>query len=269
MSAAPPPPVLSLRDVGATLGGRPVVEAANLSFVAGERVALIGPNGAGKSTLLKRMAGLMHGPGEVRLGANDLAGVPVTTRARHIAYLPQQRQIGWPIRVRDLVALGRVPHGADPLRPGIVDGAAIERAMQALEVVQWADRPATALSQGEQARVLVARALATEADILLADEPVAALDPRHQLEMLGALAAESHAGRLVVVVLHDLALAAEWASRIVLMVEGRILADGLPHDVLQPELISRAFGIQAEVEAANNTAAHRAPLLRFTLPRTC
>jgi iron complex transport system ATP-binding protein len=235
--------LLSLRSVGARLDGRPVLENVTLGCAVGERVALVGPNGAGKSTLLRRIAGLTPGDGNLHIGGEDLARMSPAARARRIAFLPQQRQIAWPIPVRDLVMLGRMPHGIDPLRPRAEDRAAVAAVMARLGIADWALRPATSLSQGEQARVLLARALATEADILLADEPIAALDPRHQLDALAALAEEATRGALVIAVLHDLALASQWANRVILLHDGKVLADGPPQSVITPAHLAASFGV--------------------------
>lgn len=240
---------LDLSDVTALLDGRTVLGPVSLGIEAAERIALIGPNGAGKSTLLRRMAGLIGGGGRILLDGVPLTDITPAERARRISVLPQQRQIAWPIPVRDLVALGRLPHGGDPMHLSGRDSAAIARALDRLQLTGWSDRPATALSQGEQARVLLARALATEAPLLLADEPIAALDPRHQLEALAVLAEEAEAGRTVVAVLHDLALAADWASRVILLHEGRIVADGTPSETLTPERVAAVFGVSLRSDA--------------------
>jgi iron complex transport system ATP-binding protein len=234
---------LELADVTAVLEGRRVLGPINLKVHGHERIALVGPNGAGKSTLLRRMAGLMGGDGRITLNSTQLDHLTKGQRARAISFLPQQRQIAWPIPVRDLVALGRMPHGADPSHVRGDDQAAVMRALARLDLEDWAERPATALSQGEQARVLLARVLATEAPLLLADEPIAALDPRHQLETLGVLAEEADAGRSVIAVLHDLALASQWASRVILLVDGHVLADGPAAVALTPAHVLSAFGV--------------------------
>jgi iron complex transport system ATP-binding protein len=168
-------------------------------------------------------------------------------RARTIAYLPQNGTVAWPLPVRDVVALGRLPHGEQPDRLPIRGEEAVVRAMQAVSLQGFEHRPVTELSGGERARVLLARALATQAPVLLVDEPVAALDPRHQLVVLDVLRSQAGAGATVVAVMHDLSLAARFADRLVLMLDGRIAAYGPPAEVLTPAHLRRCFGVQAVV----------------------
>ncbi len=222
-----------------------VVTDATMSLAAGDFVALVGPNGAGKSTLLRALAGLLPpAAGRVLLAGRDLASIPHPERARTIALLPQTAPIHWPIRVERLVALGRLPHLDAFHRPTGADRDAIARAMAATRVAHLAARPATHLSAGERARVLLARVLATGAPILLADEPVAALDPYHQLQVMELLAAEAARGRAVLVVLHDLGLASRFCPRTLLMSEGRVVADGPTASVLSDDLLAATYGIR-------------------------
>ena len=237
--------LLALDAVGAVLGGLRVLSDITARIAPGERIALVGPNGAGKSTLLRRMAGLVAGPGQITLDGQALESLSRVERARRIAFLPQGHDIAWPIPVADLVMLGRLPHGADLARPSQDDRRACDRAMQRLRIDGWRTRAATTLSHGEQARVLLARALATEAPLLLADEPVAALDPAHQIGVLDTLAAEAAQGASVMVVLHDLGLAAQWASRILLLGGGRLIHDGPPAETLTASRISTTYAVCA------------------------
>ena len=215
----------------------------DLTLAAGERVAILGPNGAGKSSLLRRIAGLERGAGRIELEGRPIEDFDAPARARRIAYLPQARSIAWPLPVEKIVALGRLPLGADPDRPGPDDCRAIEAALAALGLSAWRDRAATALSAGEQARVLLARALATEAPLLLADEPVAALDPHHQIAVLDALTTRAEAGQAVAIVLHDFVLAQRFASRILLLDRGRLVADDAPEAVLVPDVVDPVFKV--------------------------
>jgi iron complex transport system ATP-binding protein len=168
-------------------------------------------------------------------------------RARTVAYLPQSGSIAWPIPVRSVVALGRMPHGERSTHLTERGEAAVAAAIAAAGLHGFEARPATELSGGERARVLLARALATQAPILLADEPVAALDPRHQLLVLDVLRDQARGGASVIAVMHDLPLAARFADRVLLMHEGRIEADGAPRDVLTPAQLANSFGIEASV----------------------
>ncbi|MFQ5347233.1 MAG: ABC transporter ATP-binding protein [Rhodothalassiaceae bacterium] len=236
---------LEAQALGISLDEARVVADATMALAAGEFVALVGPNGAGKSTLLRALAGLLPpAAGRVLLEGRDLATIPLAARARAIALLPQAAPVHWPIRVERLVALGRLPHLDAFHRPTGADRDAVARAMAATRVTHLAARPATHLSAGERARVLLARVLATGAPVLLADEPVAALDPYHQLQVMELLAAEAARGRAVLVVLHDLGLASRFCPRTLLMHRGRILADGPTDAVLSDDRLAATYGIR-------------------------
>ena len=232
--------LLALDALGVLRGPCPVVEGVSLTVGRGEVVGLVGPNGAGKTTLMRAALGLLP-----RRGRSSLAAMPPGTRARHAAWLPQGREIAWPVTVETLVGLGRVPHGAGAGALTGADRQAVTRALDRMDLAGFRDRIATRLSGGEQARVLLARALAQEAPLLLADEPIAGLDPAHQIatmEVFRALAAE---GRGVLVSLHDLTLAARYCDRLLLLGKGRLLAEGAPAEVLSPDRLARVFGITA------------------------
>lgn len=237
---------LEARNVSIAIKGASIVSGATLGISTGELIGLIGPNGAGKSTLLKAMLGLRpRDGGDVLLDGADFLAHGTTQRARNVAFLPQERQVEWRLPSRDIVMLGRYPHRSRFGGPTADDRAAVSRALDAVDGHAVADRPVSVLSGGERTRVLLARALAVEAPILLADEPIAALDPWHQLHVMEILRERARAGAGILVVIHDLALAARFMDRLVLMHAGRIVADGLPAEVLSPELLARVYRIDA------------------------
>lgn len=231
--------LLSIRNLSVRRGDQVPLHPATLQVAPGEFVGLIGPNGAGKSTLLRAALGLIAATGD-----SSLAGLPLPARARAAAWLPQARDIAWPVSVRHLVALAR---NGDEQAPQVRD------ALERMDVARFAERPATALSGGEQARVLIARALAQDTPLLLADEPIAGLDPAHQIGCMQCFATLAAEGRGVVASLHDLSLAARHCTRIVVLSQGRIVADGAPRTVLTPALLEQVFAIRchlAEVAGA-------------------
>ena len=233
-----------------SLKGREVLRGLDLAAEPGRLTAIIGRNGAGKTTLLKVLAGLIA----PRAGVALLDGVDIGTwergqLARALAYLPQERLVHWALDARAVVALGRLPYQPFGAGESDADRAAIDAALAAMDASHLAGRPVPELSGGERARVLVARALAQEPRVLLADEPAAGLDPAHQLALFHHLAALAAAGRTVVVALHDLSLAARFCHAVALVHEGRTLAAGTPQEVLTPEHLAAAYGITARYQA--------------------
>lgn len=229
--------LLSLTDIAVTRRNRPILHGVSLSLAAGEFVGLIGPNGAGKSTLMEAALGLL--PHE---GRSNLAQMSAADRARAAAYLPQTRDIAWPVSVEDLVALGRIPWPGGGRGPA--DLAAIDRAIDRLGLQDFRKRTALRLSGGEQNRALIARALAQDTPLLLADEPAAGLDPAQQLACMALFRDLAREGRGVLASVHDLALAARYCTRLVLLAERQVLADGPPDEVLTDALLHRAFAIR-------------------------
>lgn len=239
--------VLALQNCSVTLGDRQVLNRVGLHLHSGEVLGLIGPNGAGKSTLLRVLAGLQDSEnGIVQILGQDARTMSPTTRSRALAYLPQTGSVAWSMTVAATVMLGRLPHRSALKQPGPDDHAAVDRAMKACDVHQFRDRPVNQLSGGERARVLLARALATEADTLLADEPIAGLDPHHQLAVMDTLrhlADDRRTG--VIIVLHDLTMAARYCDRLLLLSGGGMVADGAPTDVLTAENLENVYGVRA------------------------
>ncbi len=235
---------LVFESVSARLGRHLALQEVSLAVEAGSLLALVGPNGAGKTTALRTMAGLVPpASGRVLLDGQVLGETPASLRARRIAYLAQDSQAHWPITVWDLALLGRLPHGQ---RVTAADRAIVERTLQAHDLMSLKDRPATALSGGELRRALLARALATEPDVLLADEPTAALDPGHGLDVMAALRRAAGDGMAVVVVTHDLGLAQRFADRLALLHEGRLRAIGPAGDVLTADNLARCYGVRGD-----------------------
>jgi iron complex transport system ATP-binding protein len=237
--------LMSVRGMRVRRGARAVLDGVDLTVEPGEVVGLIGPNGAGKTTLLRAALGLMPAEGERTLGGAPVSGLTQAERARRVAYLPQARDVAWALSVARIVALGRLPHRAASAAAGPADHAAVSAAMARMDVAPLAERSAQTLSGGELARVLIARALAQETPLLLADEPTAGLDPAHQIGAMQAFATLAAEGRSVVVSLHDLGLAARWCTRLVLLSGGRVAAEGTAADVLSPERLDSVYGIIA------------------------
>ncbi|HZE90092.1 MAG TPA: ABC transporter ATP-binding protein [Rhizobacter sp.] len=222
---------LSTHGVAVLLGGRQVLHDVSLSFGAGWTV-IVGPNGAGKSTLLRSLAGLqaLHA-GEVKLVGQGLAGWTLRERARQMAWLAQQGEASGELTVREVVHLGRLPHLGLFAEPTARDEAVVQDAMAQTECAAWQQRRINQLSGGERQRVLLARALAVDAPLLLLDEPTTHLDPPHQVALVRLLRRQALAGKTVISALHDLSLALQ-ADRLIVMAAGRVHAQGACDDPL-------------------------------------
>lgn len=235
---------IEAEDISVRLGKVDALRNVDFSAAPGEIVGLIGPNGSGKTTLLRALASLrVPDNGRIHYGGKSAAEIGASELSRQIAYLAQGGEVHWPMRVEALVTLGRLPHRRRFQRSAEADRTAVERALLAADIVSLRDRTMNQLSGGERMRVLLARALAVEAPMLLADEPVAALDPLHQLQVMELLHRKAAGGGGVVVVLHDLTLAARFCDRLVLLEGGKVLAAGGPGAVLTDANLTRAFGV--------------------------
>jgi iron complex transport system ATP-binding protein len=254
----------SIRLLGTDVrvGNRIAVSNVSLEVGGDDFLAIIGPNGAGKSTLLRGMAGLtrLYGPGYI--GFRPINGLSPRERATCFSYLPQERDIAWPMPVHDVVALGRRSALETFGELNAADAEHIADAIAICGLRGFEHRPITEISGGQRSRALLARALASDAPFLLADEPIASLDPARQIDVMEALAARAREGRPVVAVLHDVSLAARYCSRIALLFNGRKVADGTPGEILRSRVLDRAFRVgffETETENGPAIAVARAP----------
>ena len=247
---------IALRGVTVVLGGRAVVDRVDLDVGEGEWLALIGPNGAGKTTLLRAVARLVPFSGAIALHARDTREMSRTELSQLVAVVPQDPSTPPWMTVAEYVLLGRTPHLGRLAKEGTRDRDVAAGALQRLDLLGYRDRLLGTLSGGERQRVVVARALAQEARIILLDEPTASLDIGHQqqaLELLDLLRAES--GLTLVAAMHDLTLAAQYADRMVLLDAGRIVADGSPRQVLTEALIGEHYEAAIQVVEVDGRVA--------------
>jgi iron complex transport system ATP-binding protein len=238
--------VIEARELDVSVGGRRVLREVSLEVRSGEVLALIGPNGAGKSTLLHALAGdVVPAAGSVLIGGRDITLLRPGALSRLRAVLPQQSAVSFPFLVREVVEMGRMPWA----RTGEAasDERAISDAVERAQIAHLLDRPFTDLSGGERARVALARVLAQATPVLLLDEPTAALDLLHQERVMRVAAQRAAEGAAVVVVLHDISLAAAWAHRIAVLQAGRIVRLGAPDEVLDPALLEAVYGLPVHV----------------------
>ncbi|OUM01153.1 ABC transporter ATP-binding protein [Variovorax sp. JS1663] len=234
---------LEARQVSAALGDAEVLHGIDLALTAGQWTSIVGPNGAGKSTLLKVLAGLLAHRGEVRLHGQPLAGLGARARARRLAWLGQGgagEGSADDLMVYDVAMLGRLPHQRWLAAPGPADRAAVEHALRSTQAWEWRERPLGQLSGGERQRVLLARALAVEAELLLMDEPLANLDPPHQADWIALARSLVKQGRTVVSVLHELNVALA-ADAMVVMAGGRVLHHGRCNDPASHQALESVF----------------------------
>ena len=248
--------MIEVRGVTVELGGKPVVDRVDAVVEDGEWLALIGPNGAGKTTLLRAIARLVPFTGEIALAGRSVDELPRAELARLVAVVPQEPSTPPWMTVAEYALLGRTPHLGPLAKEGARDRAAAARSLARLDLLPFADRRLGTLSGGEKQRVVVARAIAQEARIVLLDEPTAALDIGHQqqaLELLDGLREES--GLTLVAAMHDLTLAAQYADRMLMLDAGCIVADGPPADVLTEALIATHYAAAVDVVAIGDRIA--------------
>ena len=236
---------LLARKITLHKAGRDLVDGASLCLRPYELTVLLGPNGAGKTSLLRSILRLENSNGEITLDGRDISRMSPMERARSIAYLPQNRALAWPNRVRDIVALGRFAHGSSMGRLATLDREAVEQALQSCGISELAERSADTLSGGELSRVHFARAFASQAPFLIADEPVAALDPLHQFRIMELILRYVANGGSALVVLHDISLAARFADRLVWMKDGQTIATGSVEETLTVERLAEVYGVTA------------------------
>ncbi|MFM6853836.1 MAG: ABC transporter ATP-binding protein [Sphingopyxis sp.] len=250
-------------NISLMMKGRTVLSGVSGRMVAGTTTVILGANGAGKTSLLSCLAGLrVPDAGVVICGDRPVATMPAMDRARCIGLLPQQGDIHWDVHVRALVALGRLPHHGRWARSA-ADDAAIDAALAATSCTDLADRKAQRLSGGEQARVLLARVLAGEPDWILADEPLANLDPAHQMDAIACLRRAAARGAGVAMVLHDLTLAARIADQVILLKNGAIIAHGPPAMVLTTDNLATAYGVRVHISHDDAGAPIITPIARI------
>lgn len=236
-------------NVSINAGSAALVSGASLILKPGMLIALIGPNGAGKTSLIRGGLGLNKlASGTALLDGDSAHRLAAALRAKKVAYLPQIRPLAWPNQVRDVVALGRFTHGARMGNLAAEDASAVDEAMAKCDLTHLASRKADTLSGGESARMHCARAFAAGAPLLIADEPVAALDPRHQLQVMDLISRYVAGGGGALVVLHDINLAARYASHLAWMKAGEIIANGPPEETLTAERMADVFGVRASVD---------------------
>jgi iron complex transport system ATP-binding protein len=244
---------LILQDVCARYGERTALESINAAISSPSLIGVVGPNGAGKSTLLKAIAGLTDRTGSISIDSLCLDDAPSAVVARNVAYCSQSLFPAWPICVREVVALGRLPH-KDDREARLQDESATANAIERMALTDFADRPIDTLSGGERARAMLARTLATRANVVLLDEPTSDLDPYHEIRTMEILREEAERGVIVVVVVHDLTLAARFCDHIFVLESGRIRASRTPETVFDRALLASVYAIEAVIGSHDGSA---------------
>lgn len=237
---------LKLHDTSVIVHGAQLLHAVSFEVRPGKLVGLLGPNGAGKTTAVRALLGLQPlTSGQASLDGEPAHSLTPKQRALRVSYLPQARKLAWPIAVREAVSLGRFAYGGPMGRLGPADAAAVDDALARCSLIGFEDRSVTSLSGGELARVHLARALASQAPALIADEPTAALDPGHSFDVLATLQAQAHDGQAVLVVVHDLVLAARFCDEIILLHQGKLVIQAPPCEALSPQILSSVYRVKA------------------------
>lgn len=245
--------MIQFNNLSVRQSGTPILQSVGGHILRGQLTGIIGPNGAGKSTLARALLGLLPSTGEIYINGQSLTAHSRADIAKSIAYLPQGQALHWPLSVERLVALGRLPHQGPLARLSAQDEQAIHHAMEQTGTTSLRHRCAADLSGGERARVMLARALAAQAPALIADEPLASLDPGYQLDVITLLRQQSQNGTTIACVLHDLDIALRFCDQLILLVNGQILAQGPAAQVLTPANLAAAFGITADIDPASQS----------------
>ncbi len=239
--------LLEAKNISVYLGDHLIVKDVSLKIQKGELIGIIGSNGTGKTTLLKSLARLLpFKSGDIELSGHPLKDITHKALSQSLSYMAQGDTIHWPLKVEKVVALGRLPHLSAWQQLSQQDAAAIQQSMALAEIDHLSGRTVTKLSGGEKRLVMLARAIAVQSNILLADEPVSGLDPNHQIQVMQLLRKMAEDGRGVAVVLHDLSLAARYCHKLYLLNEGKILVSGTPKEVLTSKNLETAYGITAK-----------------------
>lgn len=240
--------LLEAVDLTVKYASKSILDKIDFSIEKGELIGLIGANGSGKTTLLKTLSGkLSANKQNIKFLGQKLSAYKQQQFARDLAYLPQGNESHWPISVNELVMLGRLPHRQPWRGASNKDKQIVKKALQDCDVIQFENRTIDTLSGGERSRVFLARALAVEPKLLLADEPIAGLDLGHQLEVMERFRKLSDSGMGIVTVIHDLTLAARYCHRLVLLGGQKVIAEGQPKDVLTDKNLANGFKIQAHI----------------------
>ena len=249
--------ILDVRNATLTKGNKQIVENASFSYGSNEFVALLGANGAGKTSLIRGVLGLEKlDKGTANVDGTLISSLSAKQKAQKIAYLPQTRSLAWPVSVRQVVTLGRYSFGAGKLQSS--DQQAVDEALHKCALDELSERKTSTLSGGEMARVHCARMLASGANLIVADEPTLSLDPYHQFQIMNIFLEFVSKGGGVLVVIHDVQMAAKYASRLIWMKNGRIVGDGSIQDTLNEVMIEQVYGVESKISGQEVTLRGKA-----------